>query len=130
MDNFTVSITPEASKNFLELLHDQGLDAETTYLRLAVSGGSGCSGLSYGLSLSDAIDIEDSVIESNGAKILVDAFSAQYLNGAEIQWTDDMMGGFKIDNPNSTGGCGCGRSFSTEGVEPVEGGCGSCSHQE
>ena len=131
MNDFSVNITPEASYNFLELLKDQNLSPEDVNLRLAVVS-AGCSGLMYDLILwPEAEDITDHVIIHDNIRILVDAMSAQYLNNATIEWNegDLVHSGFKVNNPNATSTCGCKSSFSAEGVEPSDGGCGSCSSQ-
>jgi iron-sulfur cluster assembly protein len=94
-------------------------------LRVWVAGG-GCSGLSYGMALDeDAPEDGDEIIEAEGIKVYVDGLSLQYMNGAIVDYIDDVMGGgFKIENPNATSSCGCGSSFKTEG-SPAGGGCGS-----
>ncbi len=81
-------------------------------LRLAVSGG-GCSGFQYEFSLTDAKAADDIAIEKDGAVLLVDEISAQYMQGSELDYVDDLMGAFfRVNNPNATASCGCGTSFS------------------
>ena len=81
-------------------------------LRVFVQGG-GCSGMSYGFTLDDAQNEDDWDIDINGVKILVDSMSGGYLQGAEIDYKDDVMGAsFTIRNPNAQTTCGCGSSFS------------------
>lgn len=81
-------------------------------LRVRVIPG-GCSGFQYGMNIEEAPAETDEVIEKDGLKVFVDMFSAQYLNGVEIDYVSNVMGaGFTFNNPNSTGGCGCGSSFS------------------
>ena len=79
---------------------------------MAVTGG-GCSGFQYSFALDEAQLDEDLVVERDGAKVLIDPVSLDYLRGARIDFVDDLMGqAFKIDNPNATSSCGCGTSFS------------------
>lgn len=81
-------------------------------LRVAVQGG-GCSGFQYGLTFESELRPNDQVLEMNGLKIYVDAMSGMYLEGVKIDYIDSLEGsGFKIENPSSTGSCGCGHSFS------------------
>ena len=83
-------------------------------LRVFVQGG-GCSGFQYGLMIDEGEGdaTTDSVIESNGVKLLVDPISARYLRGAEVDFVDNVTGGgFTIKNPNAKSTCGCGSSFS------------------
>ena len=81
-------------------------------LRIAVKAG-GCSGFKYGLLIEDANADDDVVIEQGGFKVFVDPFSAQYISGVNIDYVTSMQGsGFTFKNPQSTGGCGCGSSFS------------------
>ncbi len=85
---------------------------ETAGLRVRVVPG-GCSGFQYSLNIEEAPKTGDFVIEKEGITLFVDMFSAQYLNGITIDHTTNMMGsGFTFENPNATGGCGCGTSFS------------------
>jgi len=81
-------------------------------LRIAVQGG-GCSGFQYGLSFESAEKPNDEVVEIDGLKIFVDAMSKSYLKEATVDYVESLQGsGFKIENPDSTGSCGCGHSFS------------------
>ena len=85
---------------------------ETAGLRVRVVPG-GCSGFQYSLNIEEESRTGDFVIDKDGVKLFVDMFSAQYLNGITIDHTTNMMGsGFTFENPNATGGCGCGTSFS------------------
>lgn len=85
---------------------------ETAGLRVRVVPG-GCSGFQYSLNIEEEQKSGDFVLDKNGVKLFVDMFSAQYLNGITIDHTTNMMGsGFTFENPNATGGCGCGTSFS------------------
>jgi iron-sulfur cluster assembly accessory protein len=81
-------------------------------LRVAVTGG-GCSGFQYNFTLDDARMDDDLVLERDGATVLIDSVSLDFLKGAELDFTDDLIGAaFKINNPNATSSCGCGTSFS------------------
>lgn len=99
-------------------------------LRVFVAGG-GCSGFQYGMSLEEEAGEGDQTYEVNGVKVLIDPRSAMYVEGAEIDFVESMMGGgFKIENPNAVSGCGCGQSFTPKEGDTAEapaggGGCGS-----
>ncbi len=81
-------------------------------IRVAVLPG-GCSGFQYGLNIEDEPEADDEILELSGGRIFVDPFSVQYLEGVEIDYVTSMMGaGFTFSNPNATGGCGCGSSFT------------------
>jgi iron-sulfur cluster assembly accessory protein len=85
---------------------------ETAGLRVRVVPG-GCSGFQYSLNIEEESRSGDFILDQHGIKLFVDMFSAQYLNGVTIDYTSNMMGsGFTFENPNATGGCGCGTSFS------------------
>jgi iron-sulfur cluster insertion protein len=86
--------------------------APDAFLRIAVSGG-GCSGFQYGLSFDEQANPEDSVFERDGIAVVVDEVSLDLLNGAELDFVEDLMGAsFQIKNPNAASSCGCGNSFS------------------
>ncbi len=81
-------------------------------LRVYVTGG-GCSGFQYGFSFDDSQDEDDTAIEKDGATLLVDPMSYQYLVGATIEYTEGLQGSqFIVNNPNASSTCGCGSSFS------------------
>ena len=81
-------------------------------LRVAVLPG-GCSGFQYGLNIEEKSEPDDEIVNIEGIKIFIDPFSSQYLDGIEIDYVSSMMGqGFTFNNPNATGGCGCGSSFT------------------
>jgi len=86
---------------------------EKTGLRVAVLPG-GCSGFQYGLNIEDTPEEDDDILDmSEGIRVFVDPFSAQYLEGIEIDYVTSMMGsGFTFNNPAASGGCGCGSSFT------------------
>ena len=104
-----VTVSPRAAKRIAAILAGEGQGA---MLRLAVTGG-GCSGFQYNFALDDARMDDDLFIEESGARILIDPVSLDFLAGAEIDFTDDLIGqAFKVNNPNATSSCGCGTSFS------------------
>ena len=103
-----LSLTPVAVEKVKAIIAERGEDAG---LRIAVMGG-GCSGFQYEMSLDQRPNVEDKVIEQDGLKVFVDAQSYLYLAGTKIDYVDDVDGsGFKFDNPNTRGTCGCGESF-------------------
>ena len=108
-----ISITESASEKVRELLASE--DREGQALRVFVRG-MGCSGPAYGMALDDSTREDDAVTELFGVKIVVDPASAQYVEGAEIDYVDSLMGkGFTINNPNAApagGGGGCGGGCS------------------
>lgn len=90
---------------------EEGLP-ETSGLRVRVVPG-GCSGFQYSLNIEEASRQGDFVLDQGGVKLFVDMFSAQYLNGVKIDYVTGVMGsGFTFTNPNATGSCGCGSSFT------------------
>ncbi|HEY0809290.1 MAG TPA: iron-sulfur cluster assembly accessory protein [Longimicrobiales bacterium] len=106
-----ISVTANAVAEVQKFMQEQGA-AGTAGLRVAVLPG-GCSGFQYGLNIEDEAQDDDEIFESNGIKLFVDPFSGQYLDGVEIDYVTTMMGsGFTFKNPNATGGCGCGSSFT------------------
>jgi iron-sulfur cluster insertion protein len=81
-------------------------------LRVFVQGG-GCSGFQYGFTFDEIVNEDDTTMEKNGVKLLIDSMSYQYLVGAEIDYKEDLEGAqFVIKNPNAQTTCGCGSSFS------------------
>lgn len=81
-------------------------------IRMFVSGG-GCSGFQYGFTFEEEKSEDDFMFDFSGVTFLIDAMSAQYVQGAEIDWQENAMGStFAIRNPNATTTCGCGSSFS------------------
>jgi iron-sulfur cluster assembly accessory protein len=87
-------------------------DNKTGYgLRVAIHGG-GCSGFQYGLTFENQERPNDNVLDFGGLKVYVDAMSGMYLEGVKIDYVESLEGsGFKIENPNASGTCGCGHSF-------------------
>lgn len=115
-----LTLTEEAATELTSLIKDA---AEGSFLRVWVAGG-GCSGLSYGMALDDSKEDDDLITEDRGVTIVVDNLSAQYLGGSTIEYKDDMLGGFKVNNPNAKQSCGCSNSFS---VEDKSSPCNSCN---
>ncbi len=105
----TVTVTDRAARRIAEIAAGE---PTTPLLRVSVEGG-GCSGFQYKFDLvSDKAD-DDLVLEKSGATVLIDPLSVQYMDGAEIDFVDDLIGAaFKINNPVATASCGCGTSFS------------------
>ncbi|HXK33674.1 MAG TPA: iron-sulfur cluster assembly accessory protein [Dehalococcoidia bacterium] len=106
-----VSITDKAAEKAAALLKDRGV--EDGALRVFVVGG-GCSGYQYGMAIARGTEEGDIIIEKGGVKVLVDPESAPLMQGAEIDYVDDLMkSGFTIFNPNAVKSCACGSSFQT-----------------
>jgi iron-sulfur cluster assembly protein len=107
----TLSLTDEAISRLKGVLSAQNVPGGA--LRVYVSPG-GCSGFSYGMSLEAEPADDDEIVEQGGVKVVVDPFSLQYLNGAQIDFIDSLMGGgFTVVNPNAVKSCACGQSFET-----------------
>lgn len=104
-----VTVSASAAKRIAQILQ---AEAAPAMLRVAVTGG-GCSGFQYNFTIDDTKMDDDLVIARDGATVLVDPMSLDFLKGAEIDFVDDLIGAaFKINNPNATSSCGCGTSFS------------------
>jgi iron-sulfur cluster assembly accessory protein len=125
-----VSLTASAAEKIKGLMAQEPA-GEAEVLRVAVRGG-GCSGFEYALGFDREAAEGDYEAEAHGVRIVVDPFSAPYLQGASVDFIETIQeAGFKIENPNAAASCGCGHSFQpTEGEAPeATGGCGSaCSH--
>ncbi|HZT08993.1 MAG TPA: iron-sulfur cluster assembly accessory protein [Chloroflexota bacterium] len=105
-----ITLTETAERELRRLVMDQ--DAKMA-LRVFVSPG-GCSGMSYGMAFDDEQQEGDQIIDHDGIRICVDEMSAMYLDGSEIDFVDQLMGGgFTIHNPNAVRSCACGHSFDT-----------------
>jgi iron-sulfur cluster insertion protein len=105
-----ITITEKAAGKVREIAEAESLQGQG--LRLRVVGG-GCSGFSYDLYFEAELGEMDEEFECQGVKLYVDPMSFQYLEGVEIDYVEGLHGaGFKFNNPNSKGSCGCGSSFS------------------
>ncbi len=120
-DTELITITDTALTQLRDLLHKQG--QPELGLRVFVQPG-GCSGMSYGMGFEDHAEDGDLVTEQGGVKLYVDAVSARYIQGAEIDFVDQLMGGgFTVHNPNAVSSCSCGSSFDTGGDAGTARGC-------
>ncbi len=107
-----LNVTEAAASEIQKFLQEEDDLPETAGLRVRVVPG-GCSGFQYSLNVEEEPREGDVTIRKRGINLFVDMFSAQYLNGITIDYTSNVMGaGFTFDNPNASGGCGCGTSFS------------------
>lgn len=104
-----VTVSDAAARRILTIL---AKTPDDDALRISVEGG-GCSGFSYKFDLTHEQDAEDVVIEHEGARVLIDPVSLGFMDGAVIDFVDDLMGqSFQIRNPNAVASCGCGTSFA------------------
>ncbi len=104
-----ISMTERAAKRIASVLASEPAGS---MLRIAVDGG-GCSGFQYRFDFTREREADDLVIERDGATVLVDPVSLQYMGGTELDWVDDLIGSsFKLNNPLAKSGCGCGTSFT------------------
>ncbi len=121
-----VTLTERAAAKVKAL---QSEDTDANVLRLAVQGG-GCSGFQYAIGFDAGPEPDDSEIEVQGVRVVIDAISLPYLRGSELDYVDGLMNaGFTFSNPNVAATCGCNSSFQAkEDVEgpysPKPGGCG------
>ena len=105
-----VVLTENAAKRIAELKVQENVP--TAYLRLAVSGG-GCSGFQYGFTFDDQRQEDDTLFEREGVGLVIDTTSLELVDGAEIDFVEDLMGAsFQVRNPNASSSCGCGKSFA------------------
>ena len=105
-----VQVTPEAVAKIRDLVDEEG-NADLK-LRVFVTGG-GCSGFQYGFSFDEKTAEDDTLVETQGARVVVDALSIQYLQGSVVNYEEGLQGSrFTITNPNAKTTCGCGASFS------------------
>jgi len=124
-----VSLTESAAAKIKDLMSEEP-EGEAAVLRIAVQGG-GCSGFQYALGFDRGAQQGDHELMLHGVRVVVDPFSAPYLQGAQIDFLNGLQeSGFKIDNPNVSSACGCGHSFQVEEGEELPegtaaGGCGS-----
>ena len=104
-----VRVTERAFARLAEIAEESG---EAKALRVAVLGG-GCSGFQYEIALEDGPAEGDTVIESRGQRVLIDAESLPFLAGSVVDFKDELIGArFAVENPNATSTCGCGTSFA------------------
>ena len=109
---FQLTLTDRAAQEVRQFIEQEQVPAETAGLRVSVLPG-GCSGFKYSLNIEERALEDDLVLEVNNVRLFVDGFSAQYLVGMEVDYVSTMQAsGFTFKNPNATGGCGCGDSFS------------------
>jgi iron-sulfur cluster assembly protein len=107
-----INLSANAAAEIKKFMSSEEDLPETAGLRVRVVPG-GCSGFQYSLNIEEESRKGDFIVDQHGVRLFVDMFSAQYLNGVTVDYTSNMMGsGFTFENPNATGGCGCGTSFS------------------
>ncbi|QEY16595.1 iron-sulfur cluster insertion protein ErpA [Cellvibrio sp. KY-GH-1] len=105
-----VSVTESAIAKVRSLIEEE--DNPDLKLRVYVTGG-GCSGFQYGFTFDEAVADDDSIVERDGVKVVVDAMSYPYLVGARVDYEEGLQGSkFVIQNPNASSTCGCGSSFN------------------
>ena len=122
-DQPVVSMTSRAADKLKEIIAKQ--ERSDLALRVYVTPG-GCSGFSYGMTFAEGREDDDTLIEQDGVRIVVDPMSAMYIKGSEIDFVDALMGGgFALRNPNAVSSCGCGQSFRTA---EQSGTAKACSH--
>ncbi len=106
-----LTLTPNAASKVRGFLKEFA-ESPDAGLRVSVLPG-GCSGFQYGVDIDEVPEGDDEILERSGIRVFVDPFSAQYLEGLEIDYVTSMMGsGFSFRNPQAAGGCGCGSSFT------------------
>jgi iron-sulfur cluster assembly accessory protein len=104
-----ISLTERAARRIKDIMASE---PSGSMLRISVNGG-GCSGFQYSFDIDRSRQDEDVLIERDGASVLVDQISLEYMGGSVIDFVDDLIGqSFKIENPHATAACGCGTSFS------------------
>ncbi len=107
-----LAITDAAAVEVRKFMEAEGVTSELGGLRVSVQPG-GCSGFKYSLVIEDKSAEDDFVLDKGDFKVFVDPFSGQYISGVTIDYVTSMQGsGFTFKNPNATGGCGCGSSFT------------------
>ena len=112
LPTMNLGVTEAAAEEIKKFMAGEEGLPETAGLRVRVVPG-GCSGFQYSLNIEEESRPNDHVLTSGGVRLFVDMFSAQYLNGVEIDYVSGVMGsGFTFKNPNATGSCGCGSSFT------------------
>src|SRR5215216_3511446 len=109
---FSLVLSGRAAEEVRKFITQEQVPVETAGLRVSVLPG-GCSGFKYSLNIEERALDDDMVHEVNSVRVFVDGFSAQYLAGVTIDYVSSMQGsGFTFSNPNASGGCGCGSSFT------------------
>ncbi|HWK88315.1 MAG TPA: iron-sulfur cluster insertion protein ErpA [Xanthobacteraceae bacterium] len=109
MDTQSFTVTERAARRIAQIL---AAEPKPSVLRVSVEGG-GCSGFQYKFDIQEAPAPDDIVIEQDGARVVVDPVSLQYMDGSALDYVNDLIGAsFKIENPQATAACGCGTSFS------------------
>jgi len=109
MSEPSITLSERATRRIAELLK---AEAAPALFRVSVEGG-GCSGFQYRFDLVTETTPDDLLVERDGARVVVDPISLGFLQGAELDFVDDLIGAqFKLNNPNVTAACGCGTSFS------------------
>ncbi|MEO2057369.1 MAG: HesB/IscA family protein [Miltoncostaeaceae bacterium] len=104
-----ITLTPVAGEKLKQLINDEAEPGSG--LRVKVVPG-GCSGFEYAMTFDRPGD-DDEVVEQHGVSVIIDRMSVPYLLGSEFDYEEGFQGaGFRINNPNSTGSCGCGKSFT------------------
>ena len=124
-----VTLTEGAAVKISRLMAEEPA-GEAEVLRIAIQGG-GCSGFEYALGFDRGAQARDHELEFHGVRVVVDPFSAPYLQGSTIDFLEGLQeSGFKIENPNVVSACGCGSSFQVAEGEAPDGadGCGTCAH--
>lgn len=110
--SMTLIVTDPAVAEIKKFMASEEGLPETSGLRVRVVPG-GCSGFQYSLNIEEESRQGDFILNEKGVRLFVDMFSAQYLNGVQIDYVSGVMGsGFTFTNPNATGSCGCGTSFT------------------
>ncbi|HEY8257174.1 MAG TPA: iron-sulfur cluster assembly accessory protein [Gemmatimonadales bacterium] len=109
---FNLTLTDRAAEEVRKFIAQEQVPADVAGLRVSVLPG-GCSGFKYSLNIEERPLDDDMVVAVNDVRVFVDGFSAQYLSGVTVDYVSSMQGsGFTFNNPNATGGCGCGTSFT------------------
>jgi iron-sulfur cluster assembly accessory protein len=109
MDTPTLTLSPSAAARVAAIAQRQG---KAPLLRLAVEGG-GCSGFQYKFELADSAETDDTVVEGDGAQMVIDPVSLDLVAGCTVDYVESLGGAaFKVENPNAVAGCGCGSSFA------------------
>ena len=110
IEGATIGFTESAANKVKALVEEE--KNPKLKLRVSVDGG-GCSGFQYAFAFDENVNDDDTVVEKNGATVLVDVTSMQYLNGSEVDYLEGLEGArFVVNNPNAKSTCGCGSSFS------------------